>query len=331
MRESSRNTRSAGRARRFFASVVALFCVALAPAIAQNFPSRAIRLIVTFPAGGQADVLARVLGKYVTQNTGQPVIIDNRGGAGGMVGAEVLANAAPDGYTIGMLSTPHITIPALQKPSFDPRLLRPITNVAIVPSLLSVNSASSFYTVGDIVAQARARPGALTSGNAGNLSTSHLAMELLKSRAKIDILVIPYKGGAPALNDLLGGQIDMTMGGPSVLMGHVKGGKLRAIATTGLKRSAAMPDVPTFAESGFPGFELNEWYALFAPDKTPPELIARLNQEFVKALREPEVRSTLIAIGAEPVGDTPAELGAFYFSEIDRLGKLVNTLGLKVE
>jgi tripartite-type tricarboxylate transporter receptor subunit TctC len=298
---------------------------------AQEFPSKPIRLIVPFPAGGQSDVLGRVVAKYLAQNVGQPVIVENRGGAGGMIGAEVLANAAPDGYTIGMLSTPHVTYPAVMKPAFDPKALRAITNIAIVPSVLSVNAASPYHTLNDILVDARARPGKLTSGNAGNLSTSHLGMELLKKRANVDILVIPYKGGAPALQDLLGGQITMTMGGPSALMGHIKAGKLRAIAVSSAKRSSAMPEVPTFAEAGIAGFELNEWYALFAPAKTPPEIIARLHQEVVKVLKEPEVRSTLTAMGAEPVGDSPAELQAFYLAEMERLGKLVNELGLKAE
>ncbi|MFO1283863.1 MAG: tripartite tricarboxylate transporter substrate binding protein [Burkholderiales bacterium] len=313
------------------AIVAASVFVAASPAIADEFPSKPIRLIVPFPAGGQSDVLARVVGKYIGQNTGQTVVVDNRGGAGGMVGAEVLANATPDGYTIGMLSTPHVTYPAVMKPAYDPKALRAITNIALVPSVLSVNVASPHRTLADILVQARARPGALTSGNAGNLSTSHLAMELLKQRTGVDIQVIPYKGGAPSLQDLLGGQIDMAMGGPSALMQHVKGGRLRAIAVTGAKRSTAMPEVPTFAESGVPGFEMNEWYALFAPARTPPAVIARLHQEVVRALKEPEVRNTLIAMGAEPVADTPAELEAFYLQEMDRLGKLVRQLGLKAE
>lgn len=308
---------------------VALACVASPAARAQEFPSKPIRLIVTFPAGGQADVLARVVAKYMTQNTGQTVFVENRAGAGGMIGAEALANATPDGYTIGMLSTPHVTYPAVMKPSFDPAALRAITNVAMMPSVLSVNAASPYRTLSDVIGRAKAMPGGLSSGNAGSLSTSHLAMELLKQRAGVDILVIPYKGGAPALQDLVGGQIDMTMGGPSALMGHIKGGRLRAVAVTSSKRSAVMPDVPTFAESGLPGFELNEWYALFAPPKTPPALIARLHQEVVKALREPEVRDLLLSLGAEPVANTTAELESFYLGEMDRLGRLVKQLGLK--
>jgi len=309
----------------------AMACLGSLNALADDFPSKPIRIIVTFPAGGQADVLARVLGKYIAQNTGQPVIVENRAGAGGMIGAEILANSPPDGYTMGILSTPHVTYPAVMKPAFDPTALRAITNIAIVPSVLSVNAASSYRTLGDILAQAKAKPGVLTSGNAGNLSTSHLAMELLKQRTGVDILVIPYKGGAPSLQDLLGGQIDMAMGGPAAVIGHIKNGKLRAIAVSSAKRATAMPDVPTFAESGVPGFELNEWYALFAPAKTPPAVIARLHDEVVKALKEPEVRNTLVSMGAEPVANTPAELQAFYADEMDRLGKLVKQLGLKAE
>lgn len=248
-----------------------------------------------------------------------------------MIGAEALANSPPDGYTIGLLATPHVTYPAVMKPAYDPKALRAITNIAIVPSVLSVNAASPYQMMAEILPAARSKPGTLTSGNAGNLSTSHLAMELLKKRAGVDIQVIPYKGGAPALQDLLGGQITMAMGGPSALMQHIKGGKLRAIALSSGKRSSAMPDVPAFSESCVPGFELDEWYALFAPARTPPEVIACLHQAVVKALNEPEVRNTLIAMGAEPVGNTPAELQAFYLSEMDRLGKLVNELGLKAE
>lgn len=154
---------------------------------------------------------------------------------------------------------------------------------------------------------------------------------MLEVRANVDILTIPYKGGAKALSDLVAGQIDMSMGGPSALLGHIQSGRLRAIASTGLKRSPAMPNVPTFVESGLADFEFNEWYALFAPDRTPPDVIARLNREVVKALTEAEVRSTLVAMGAEPVGNSPAELGAFYLSEMDRLGKLVTALGVKAE
>jgi tripartite-type tricarboxylate transporter receptor subunit TctC len=214
---------------------------------------------------------------------------------------------------------------------FDPRELRAVTLVANVPGLLSVNAAVPAHSLADVLALARAKPGQLTFGHPGNLSAGHLAMEMLKAQAKVDIVSVPYKGGAPALTDLLGGQISMGISGPTAHLPHIKSGKLHAIATTGLKRSSAVPDVPTIAESGLPGFELNEWYGLFAPARTPPDLVLRLNQELVKALASPEVRAKFASLGAEAVGNSPEEFSAFFRSEMDKLGKLVQSLGLKAE
>lgn len=298
---------------------------------AQDFPTKPIRIIVPYSPGGQADLLSRLVGKYVTQSTGQIVNVDNRPGAAGMVGAGVMANAAADGYTIAMFSTPHASTPAVVKLPFDMRQLRPITMVGITPNIISVNAASPYRSLDDVLSNARANPGKMTYGHSGNLASSHLTMELLKVSAKVDIVPVPYKGGAQALGDLLGGQIDLSLSSPGGLMGHLKSGKLRAIATTGPKRSGSLPEVATVAESSIPGFESYEWFALFAPDKTPPDVIARLHKEVVKAIAEPEVRNTAATTGVELVGNSPAELGTFFHTEMDRLAKLISTLNLKAD
>lgn len=311
-------------------SSIALLIAAM-PALAQNFPTKPIRIIVPYAPGGTADVLSREIAAKMAPAIGQQVIIENRAGAAGMIGAEVLARSEPDGYTIGMMATPHAATPFVMKLPFNPRELRAVTLVANVPGLLSVNAAVPVKSLGDVLSLARAKPGYLTFGHPGNLSAGHLTMEMLKAQAKVDIVSVPYKGGAPALADLLGGQIHMGISGPTAHLPHIKSGKLRAIATTGLQRSSAVPDVPTVAESGFPGFELNEWYGLFAPAKTPQELLTRLNQGIVKALAVPEVRAKFASLGAEPVGNTSEEFSAFFQNEMDKLGKLIASLGLKAE
>jgi len=314
-----------------FGLLLAGTCLVSAPATAQNFPNKPVRIIVPYAPGGTADMLVRVVAKQLGANLGQSVFIDNRAGAAGMIGADVLAQSPPDGYTIGLLATPHAATPFVMKLPFDPKELRPVALVASVPGLLSVNASVPAQSLNDILALARAKPGQLTYGNPGSLSAGHLAMEMLKAQAKVDIVAVPYKGGAPALLDLLGGQIQMGISGPTAHLPNIKNGKLRPIATTGLKRSTAAPDVPTFAESGVPGFELNEWYGLFAPAKTPPELIARLNQEIIRAMAAPEVRASFTSVGAEPGATSPAEFNTFFRNEMDRIGKLVVSLGLKAD
>jgi tripartite-type tricarboxylate transporter receptor subunit TctC len=311
-----------------------VICVAASgslPAAAQDYPSRAIHLIVPYAAGGTADAIARLLAEHLGTSLGQSVVVDNRGGASGLLGAGMLAQSPSDGYTIGILSTQHAAIPIGRNSGFERTRVRAVALLAVVPGLLCVNSSVPAASLADVIGLARAKPGELAYGNPGNFSAGHLAMEMLKVQSHVDIVAVPYRGGAPALQDLVAGQIQMSISGPSNFLQYIKDGQLRPIASTGLKRSTAAPDVPTFAESGLPGFELNEWYGIFAPSKTSPELVARLNHDIAQALAQPDVRAFYRTIGAEPGTMSPDEFDGFFRKETGRLGKLVGTLGLKVE
>jgi tripartite-type tricarboxylate transporter receptor subunit TctC len=301
------------------------------PAKAQAYPSRPVHLIVPYAAGGTADGIARILSNHLRTSLGQTVVIDNRGGAGGLIGAAVLTQSPADGYTIGVLATPHAATPLDRDSGFNRAAVKAVALLAVVPGLLCVNSSVPASSLADVISLARAKPGRLTYGNPGNFTAGHLAMEMLKAQSRVDIVSVPYRGGAPALQDLVAGQIQMSISGPSNFLPYIKNGQLRAIASTSLKRSTAVPDVPTFSEGGMPGFELNEWYGIFAPSKTPPELVARLNHDIAQALAQPDVRAFFTTIGAEPRNLSPDEFDGFFRKETDRLGKLVSTLGLKNE
>jgi len=302
-----------------------------APAMAQGYPNRSLHLIVPYAPGGTADGIARLISKHLGVSLGQTVLIDNRAGAGGLIGAAAMAQSPADGYTIAVLATPHAATPLDRDSGFDRTRVKAIALVAVVPGLLCVNSSVPASSLSDVVRLARAKPGQLTYGNPGNFTAGHLAMEMLKAQSRVDITPVPYRGGAPALQDLLAGQIQMSISGPSNFLQYIESGQLRAVASTGLKRSTAVPQVPTFSESGMPGFELNEWYGIFAPSKTPPAVVARLNREIAQALAQPDVRAFFITIGAEPGTLSPDEFDGFFRNETDRLGKLVSTLGLKNE
>jgi len=301
-----------------------------APAGADDYPSRPIHLIVPYAAGGTADAIARLIAKHLG-SLGQTVVIDNRAGAGGLIGAGVLTQSPADGYTIGVLATPHAATPLDRESGFDRTRVKAVALVAVVPGLLCVNSTVPARSLADVIGLARAKPGQLSYGNPGNFSAGHLAMEMLKAQSRVDIVAVPYRGGAPALQDLVAGQIAMSISGPSNFLPYIKTGQLRPIASTGLARSTAAPDVPTFAESGMPGFELNEWYGIFAPGKTPPDVVARLSRDIAQALAQDDVRAFFTTIGAEPRAMAPDAVDGFFRNETDRLGKLVATLGLKNE
>jgi tripartite-type tricarboxylate transporter receptor subunit TctC len=318
---------------RHLMTAVATCCALVSawPAGAGEYPSRPVRIIVPYAPGGTADTLARLVAKHLQESLNQAVVIENRGGAAGLVGAGVLAHSAPDGYTFGVLATPHAATPIDQNSGFDPKKVKAVALIALVPGLLCVNASVPAKSLSDIISLARAKPGELSYGNAGNFSAGHLAMEMFKAESHVDIISVPYKGGAPALQDLLAGQTQMSISGPSNYLPYIKTGQLRPIASTGLKRSTAVPDVPTFSESGMTGFEIDEWYGIFAPRATPPDLIARINHDVVQALDEPDVRTFFASIGAEPGSMSPGEYDAFFKKETQRLGKLVSTLGLKTE
>jgi tripartite-type tricarboxylate transporter receptor subunit TctC len=308
-----------------------LLCLSglILPANAQTFPDRPVKIIVPYAAGGTADTLARKIGQYLSRYLGQPVIVDNRPGASGIIGAAALQQSAPDGYTLGMLATPHVATPVEATTHFNPAQLKAVSLNAVVPSLVCAHPSVPASSVAEVIALARAKPGQLTYGNPGTYSAGHLAMEMFKQRAGVDIRAISYRGGAPAFQDLLGGQINFAISGPSNCLPFLQTGQLRAVATTGLKRSEAAPDVPTFAESGLPGFELNEWWGLLAPNNTPPAIVARLNKDINRAVQQAEVRDFFLKLGAEPQ-DISAEQFESFFAEQNRtLKALVSSLGLK--
>jgi tripartite-type tricarboxylate transporter receptor subunit TctC len=316
--------------RRRFQAGLAAAAIAPRPASAA-YPERAIRLIVPFAAGGAVDAVGRVLGKALSANLGEPVVIDNRGGAGGIVGMEAAAHASGDGYTLLLSHSGFAAMPGLYRDlPFDP--LRDFTGVITAASgayVLVVNARAPFASTADLIAFAKLHPGQLTYASAGAGSTIHLASESFKRRAGIDVLHVPYKGAAPAMTDLLGGQVDMMFAPAVASLPLAAAGKLRALAVTSAKRSAFAPDLPTVAESGLPGFEVSGWYGLAAPAATPAAAVARLNNETNRALNSAAVLAELRAQGLEPVGDTPAEATAFIGAEVARWTAIIRDAGIK--
>jgi tripartite-type tricarboxylate transporter receptor subunit TctC len=314
------------------AAASALGLLALTPlaAQAQAFPTKAITIIVPFSAGGTTDILARVLGQFISKDLGQPVIIDNRAGAGGNIGTQLVARAAPDGYTIlmGTVGTHAINQSLYPKLAFDPiKDFAPLTRVALVPNLLVANPAQPFKTVKELTAYAKANPGKVTFGSSGSGTSIHLSGELFKQMAGVDIQHVAYKGSAPAVNDLLGNHIAIMFDNMPSAISHVKAGKLRPLAVTTAQRSPALPDVPTIAEAGVPGYEATSWFGLLAPAKTPAPVVTRLNASILKALADPDVKKKLLEQGAEPAGETPAQFAAFIASETVKWGKIVKQSG----
>ena len=305
------------------------------PAAAQDvYPSRPIRFIVPFAAGaGVLDIMARLVGQHLGQSLGQQVLIDNRPGAGGNVGAEVAAKAVPDGYTMLMGAVALVVSPYLYaRLPFDPLTdLAPVTQVNSAPLMLVVHPSLPVNSVAELIAYAKARPGALNYGSGGVGATPFLATELFKSMAGIDVVHVPYKGGAPALADLVAGQLSFMIENVPGTLPFVKDGKLRALAITSRQRLALVPELPTMEEAGVPGYEMIGWNGIFVPKATPPEIVARLNAELVKVLRSTEVGEQLARLGAVPVGDTPEQFGAFVKAESARWGKIIKDLGIKPE
>jgi tripartite-type tricarboxylate transporter receptor subunit TctC len=298
---------------------------------AQDFPSKPIRLIVPFPPGGPNDLIARVVGQRMSELLKQQVVIDNRGGAGGVTGTDVVAKAAPDGHTIAITSAGALAISiALQdKLPYDTlKHLKPVTLVAKVPELLVAATSVPANNLTELIALARAKPGTLNYASSGAGSMPHLAGELLKVAAKIDIVHVPYKGAAPAVNDLLGQQVQIAFFDLPVLMPQVQSGKLKAIAVGSRERAPSLKNVPTTAELGFAQVEADNWYGMVAPIATPPAVIARLNQVTVEALRDRGVREKLTSQGLNLIGDTPDLFTAYIRSEIAKWGKVAKTAGL---
>jgi tripartite-type tricarboxylate transporter receptor subunit TctC len=317
-------------------NLLRLICLAAAVLVAgvsqaQEFPSKPIRLIVPFPPGGPNDLIARVVGQRMSELLKQQVVIDNRGGAGGVTGTDVVAKAAPDGHTIAITSAGALAISiALQdKLPYDTlKHLKPVTLVAKVPELLVTATSVPANNLAELVALARAKPGTLNYASSGAGSMPHLAGELLKVAAKIDIVHVPYKGAAPAVNDLLGQQVQMAFFDLPVLLPQVQSGKLKAIAVGSRERAPSLKNVPTTAELGFAQVEADNWYGMVAPIATPPAIIARLHQVTVEALRDKGVREKLSSQGLNLIGDTPEAFTAYIRSEIEKWGKVAKAAGL---
>jgi len=292
----------------------------------QSFPSRPVTLTVGFAPGGGTDTAARIIAQKLSENLGQSVVVDNKAGAGGNLAAQYIAMAAPDGYTIHLTSVGPMSVsPHLVKDlAFDPkRDIAPITMGVVFPNVMVVHSGVPAKTLDEFVALAKQKPGQINYASAGVGGAGHLAGELFKERAGINMVHVPYKGGGPAMADLLSGRIDMYIGVPSTVAQHVEAGKLRALATTGAKRSSTMPGVPTVAESGYPGFEATNWYAFVAPGKTPKDVLDFWNRELTKVLSDPQVRAELAKHGLDPAPGTREELAQYFERESQKWGKVV--------
>lgn len=299
---------------------------------AQDFPTKPIKLIVPFPPGGPNDIIARVVAAKMSELIGQPVVIDNRGGAGGVIGTDAVAKAEPDGYTIAITSAGALAISkSLQEklPYDTLKDLKPVTLVAKVPELLVVANNVPAKSMPELLALAKAKPGQLNFASTGPGSMPHLAGELFKSAAGIDIVHVPYKGAAPAVNDIVGEQVQMVFLDIPVLLPQVQAGKVRPIAIGSRERAPSLPDVPTTGEVGLPQIEAENWYGLVAPAATPPAVIARLHKATVEALRSTEVKDKLASQGAILVGNTPDEFADYIRSEIDKWGKVAKAANIK--
>ena len=321
---------------RRFAGALAAAVLALAGAAqAQgNFPTRAVTLTVGFAPGGGTDTAARIVAKKLSENIGQSVVVENRAGAGGNIAAQHIANAAPDGYTIHLTSVGPMTVaPAMQKnlPYDVKRDIAPITMGVMFPNVFVVPVDVPAKTLAEFVALAKGQPGQLTYASSGVGGAGHLAGELFKQRAGIDLIHVPYKGGGPAMTDLLGGRVTMYPAVPSTALPHIESGKLRALATTGARRTAQMPNVPTVAESGYPGFEATNWYAFVASSKVPHEILDYWNRELVKVLRDPAIGAELAKHGLDPAPGTREELARYIDKETETWGRVVREAKITAE
>ncbi|MGE5525130.1 MAG: Bug family tripartite tricarboxylate transporter substrate binding protein [Rhodospirillaceae bacterium] len=305
---------------RSVAAIAAASLVFAQAAAAQEYPTKPIRMVVPFAPGGPTDIVGRAVGQRLTESLGQTVVVDNRAGAGGVVGADLVAKSPPDGYTVLLCSTGAMAInPGLMPkiPYDSVRDFTPLSLVVTIPYLLLVSANSPVQSVKELIAQAKAKPGQINYGSAGTGSTSHLAGELFKSMAKIDMVHVPYKGSAPASTDLIGGQLQTMFDAVAVALPLVRGGKLRALGISTSKRSPLVPDVPTISEAGVPGYEVATWHGICGPAHMPKAIVAKLNDGIVKAVNHPDTRQRLVGIGAEVVGSTPEEFGRFIKSELE--------------
>lgn len=314
------------------AALFTLMSVIPVSAGAQSWPMKSARIIVPFQPGGGADIQARLLGKKFTESMGQSFVVDNRSGAGGMIGAEIVAKAPPDGYTI-LFSTASLAVNATlnKKISFDPvRDLAPVSWFSSAPLVLVVHPSVPAKTVKELVALAKQQRGKLNAGSNGTGTTSHLAIEMLKQRAGIEVAHIPYKGGGPAAIAIIAGEVDFRFSGALAVLPHIKAGRVRPFAVASARKSAVLPELPTLA-SMYPGFDADNWYAMFVTAGTPKEIVTKLYSEISKVLNSPEMRDAISKDGAEPVGSTPDELGAYFRREVDKYAKVIRAANVHGE
>ena len=302
-------------------------------ALAQAWPAKAITLVVPFPPGGTTDVLARALGERLTLGLGQPVIVENKPGAGATLGAEYVAKARADGHTLLMGAVHHTIAPAVYKKlAYDlQKDFSPVTTVALVPNVLVVQAATPARNVAELVALAKSQPGKLTYGSNGNGTAQHLIGTQFENLTGAELIHVPYKGSGPLATDLLGGQITMSFDTITPVLPHIRSGKLRPLAVTTARRSAALPEVPTLEEAGLKGFNIGTWFGVLAPAATPKEIVTRLNTEMVKIIQSPEFRKRMGEIGAEPIGDSTDQMAAQIKNETEKFAKLVKEAKVVIE
>jgi len=327
---------SLSNARRLLLAGLTLAAAGALPtvALAQNYPVKPVTIVVPFAPGGTTDILARIVGQGMQTELGQPFVVDNRAGAGGNIGASLAAKAAGDGYTLfmGTVGTHAINQALYKKLPYDPaKDFAPISRVATVPNLLVAHPSQPYKTVKELIAYAKANPGKVTFGSPGSGASPHVSGELFKSMTGTDLLHVPYKGSAPAMTDLLGGQINIMFDNMPSAIQHVRSGKLRPIAVTTAKRSPELPDVPTIAEAGVPGYEAMSWFGMFAPAATPKPVLDKLNAALVKVLNQADVKKKIAEQGGDVVAETPEQFAAFIKSETAKWGKVVKESGATVD
>lgn len=300
---------------------------------AEGYPSRAVKLVVTYPPAGSSDLMARILAQKLSELWGQPVVVENKPGAAGSIGMEHASHQAPDGHSFVIANLgPAIINPILSKVPYDiERDFVPISLIATGPNILVVNPSSPAKTLGELVAYARANPGKLNFGSGGSGSIAHMSGEMLKSLAHVDIVHVPYKGGILSINDLLAGHVDLVFSDALPVMQHIRAGKLRALATTGLKRSPLAPDIPTCVESGVPGLVAVNWWGVLLPAGTPKAIAEKFHDDLVKVMQQPELKEKFASLGVDAVSGTPAELSAYMKSEKAKYAKLIKEAGIKAE
>jgi tripartite-type tricarboxylate transporter receptor subunit TctC len=317
--------------RNVFAGFAAALLASFASA--QSWPDKPIRVILSVPAGATPDVTARLVTPALAQHLGQPLVVDNRGGAGGLIGAEIVAKSAPDGYTLFISSPGALTIlPHLRKVPYDTlRDFAPVSLISIGPFVLIVHPSIPVKSVKDLIALARAQPGKLNYASAGNGVANHLAMELFKQMAGVDITHVPYKGAPQAVTDVLAGHMNMMFNSIAPIVAHIRAGRVRVLGVASSKRSPQLSDVPTIGEAGVPGYEAENWFGMFAPARTPKRIVARLNEAVVKVVRSPEIQSQFAALGADAVGNSPEEFAAFVRRDMEKYARVVKLSGAKVD